>query len=109
MSSSDPFSQDPPDSCSCAASSMLSEERRRSGRTRMALLACQSRLAFLEAMVADMESQNGQLRSENQRLILVLRHLVPWARIEAPITEQREDASALRLKTNEGGAGSDAE
>ncbi|KAF9763299.1 hypothetical protein IL306_003169 [Fusarium sp. DS 682] len=109
MSPSDPFSQAPPDACSCVASSILPEERRRSGHTRMALMACQSRLAFLEAMVADMEAQNSQLRLENQCLILTLRHLVPCARIEAPRTEQQEVASAHWLEAYEGEASSDAE
>ena len=55
---------------------MLSNERRRSGRTQLALIACQSHLAFLEAVIEDMKSQNCQLHQENQRLILVLRQLV---------------------------------
>src|SRR4051794_15933778 len=76
MNQPDPFDQTPHNSCLCSASMKLYDERRRSGRAQIALIACRSRLAFLEVVVADMESQNSQLRLENQHLVLTLRHLV---------------------------------
>jgi hypothetical protein len=75
MSSSNPFYANPETSC-CAASSLLAEERRRSGRTNLALMVCQNRLALLEALLEDTQHQLRQLRWENQRLVLTVRHLV---------------------------------
>ncbi|KAH7268727.1 hypothetical protein B0J15DRAFT_486968 [Fusarium solani] len=74
MSSSNPFYANPETSC-CAASSLLAEERRRSGRTNLALMVCQNRLALLEALLEDTQHQLRQLRWENQRLVLTVRHL----------------------------------
>ncbi|SPJ78482.1 uncharacterized protein FTOL_06871 [Fusarium torulosum] len=110
MSQPDPFDQISQDPCHCLASSTLLNERRRNGRTTMTLLACQSRMALLEAMVDEKEAQNNQLRMENQRLILTLRHLVPWACVETPATEERDvPPSAPRRRTNRGGSSSDTE
>ncbi|KAI8691500.1 hypothetical protein NCS56_00142900 [Fusarium sp. Ph1] len=74
MSSSNPFYANPETRC-CAASSLLAEERRRSGRTKLALMVCQNRLALLEALLEDTQHQLRQLRWENQHLVLTVRHL----------------------------------
>ena len=72
ISSSNPFYANPETSC-CAASSLLADERRRSGRTNLTLMGCQNRLALLEALLEDTKDQMRQLRWENQCLALTLR------------------------------------